>query len=268
VVGPGCAHRAGGGPQLAAAGLVERLEVGDAHGRGDGRDRQRRVHQEVAGALEAAAPDVRDHGGAGRGVEQAREVVVGQADRRGDAGDRERARQVRLDVGQRRRDGRVGSGAHRRLGRQLGEPPQDGPDLGGGPGRGVGGGGDGAPQGLGERGRGRSGVLHERDRPGRAGVSESKVDVEVFGGAPVAEAGLGVGRDEADPAGPDPVGRIADDEFGLVVVQVQLPQVGQAEDLLAHAAPVQADARLHGDGGRLEMESHVMHGENGPPVGD
>jgi hypothetical protein len=225
------------------------------------------VDEEVPGAFEAAPPDVGDDGGAGGGPEQAREVVVGQADRGRDAGDGERARQVRLDVGQRGRDGRVAAGAGG-LGRELGEAPQDGPDLGGGPGRVRGRGGDGAAQGLGDRGGGGSGVLHERDGVRRTGLIESEVDVEVFGGAQVAEADLGVGRDEADAAGPDAVHRVADDEVGLVVVEVQLPQVGEPEDVLADAAAVQADAGLGGRGRFVEVEADVVHGENGPPVGD
>nr|BFF25947.1 hypothetical protein GCM10025732_39120 [Glycomyces mayteni] len=261
---PGGADRARGGAEFAAAGLVERLEVGEADGGGDGRDGERGLAQEVRGAFEAAAPDVGDDGGAGGGAEEAREVVVGQADRGGDAGDGEGPREVRLDVGEGGGDGGVPGG----FGGQLGEPPQDGPDLGGGAGGGLWLGGDGAAEGLGDGGAGGSGVAHDGDLVRRTGLDESEVDVQVLGGAAVAEAGLGAGRDEADAAGPDLVGRAVHGEVGLVVVEVELPQVGQAEVLLVDVAPVEADAGLD-DGGRGgEVEPDVLHGENRPPVGD
>lgn len=189
---------------------------------------------------------------------------MGQADRGGDAGDGEGPREVRLDVGEGGGDGGVPGG----LGGNLGEAPQDGPDLGGGAGGGLGLGGDGAPEGLGDGGAGGPGVAHDGDLVGRTGTGESEVDVEVLGGAPVAEAGLGVGRDEADAAGPDRVAGAAHREFGVVVVEVELPQVGQAEALLVDALAVEADPGVNGVGRGVEVEAHVLHGENRPPVGD
>jgi hypothetical protein len=200
-------------------------------------------------------------------VEQAGQVVVGQADRRRDIGDRQRPGQVRLDVGERGRDGRVVPGSAR-FGGQLGQAPQDGPDFGGGPSRGFGRGGDGAAQRLGERGPGGAGVAHDRDGAGVAGLLESEVGVEVFGGALVAEAGLGVGWDETDAAGPDRVRGAVDDEFGVVVVQVELPEVGQAEDVVGGGEAVDADPGVHRRGRKVEMETNALHSENRQPVSD
>lgn len=92
--------------------------------------------------------------------------------------------------------------------------------------------------------------------------------VEVLRGTPVAEPGLGVGRDEADPAWPDRVHRTADEEFGLVVVEVQLPQVGQSEDVFGGGEAVDAHPGVHRLGREVQMEPHGVHSENRPPVSD
>jgi hypothetical protein len=207
----------------------------------------------VGGAFEAAASDVGDHGGAGVRAEQPRQVVVGQADRRRDLGNRDRRGQVLLDVGERFRHRPVVSLAAGTR-RDLRDAPEDDPGLGVGTGAGFGGGGDR----LAEHGRqdrcGRAGVLHDRHRLDRAPNGQARVEVEVRSGAPIAEEDLGAGRDQADVPGLDGVHGAAELDLGLVVVQVHLPQLGQEESLLGQVESVQAGPGVDDDRGFVEVQ--------------
>jgi hypothetical protein len=95
-----------------------------------------------------------------------------------------------------------------------------------------------------------TGVLHQREHARGSAVVQPQVHAEVLRPAPVVDVRLGVGRDEGDVAGAYGVDRLPEGQRDLVMVEVQLPQVGQPEDVVRGGDAVYDDARTD-RGGRL-----------------
>jgi hypothetical protein len=129
-------------------------------------------------------------------------------------------------------------------------------------------GGDGLEQQGGQRGQFGAGVLHDGHGPPPAGGRQPQVGVQVLGPAPVAEAAGRRGGHQADPARADGVVGAVHGEVGRVPVQMQLPQIGQPEDLGVPRRAVHPDADARHHGRLVEAEPGLQHGENLPAVGE
>ena len=89
----------------------------------------------------------------------------------------------------------------------------------------------------------------------------------MLGGALVAETDRGSGRYEADAAGANDVRCAVDDELGLVLVEVQLPELRKTEDVGAARDAVHADADVRHLRRLTEVELRFAHGEKLPAPG-
>jgi hypothetical protein len=92
------------------------------------------------------------------------------------------------------------------------------------------------------------------------------VGVEVLGAALVEVLHHDAGRDQADATGADGVCDAVDGHLGAIAVEVQLPQVGQLEDVAAADRSVHADPQADHRGRMAQAgrERLGSHGENLP----